>query len=168
MARHALRMPRMEALFNTVVPVALVVLSGYLLGRRLEMDLSTLSRLTLYALVPALILDSMYRAEYTLEGVWGLVLGFSLTSALLFALGVYGVLTRRTAILVFLSIELMLNAANLSLVGFARAYGLDGQVAALMVIAVAAAEVAVGLGLIVAIFRHRESTAVDDLSELRG
>ena len=95
-------------------------------------------------------------------------MSYLLTSALLFALGVYGVLTRRTAILVFLSIELMLNAANLSLVGFARAYGLDGQVAALMAIAVAAAEVAVGLGLIVAIFRHRESTAVDDLSELRG
>lgn len=98
----------------------------------------------------------------------GGAVSYLLTSALLFALGVYGVLTRRTAILVFLSIELMLNAANLSLVGFARAYGLDGQVAALMVIAVAAAEVAVGLGLIVAIFRHRESTAVDDLSELRG
>ncbi|AFH39664.1 NADH:ubiquinone oxidoreductase subunit K [Thermus parvatiensis] len=95
-------------------------------------------------------------------------MSYLLTSAFLFALGVYGVLTRRTAILVFLSIELMLNAANLSLVGFARAYGLDGQVAALMVIAIAAAEVAVGLGLIVAIFRHRESTAVDDLSELRG
>ena len=95
-------------------------------------------------------------------------MSYLLASALLFALGVYGVLTRRTAILIFLSIELMLNAANLSLVGFARAYGLDGQVAALMVIAVAAAEVAVGLGLIVAIFRHRESTAVDDLSELRG
>ena len=95
-------------------------------------------------------------------------MSYLLASALLFALGVYGVLTRRTAILVFLSIELMLNAANLSLVGFARAYGLDGQVAALLVIAVAAAEVAVGLGLIVAIFRHRESTAVDDLSELRG
>ena len=95
-------------------------------------------------------------------------MSYLLASALLFALGVYGVLTRRTAILVFLSIGLMLNAANLSLVGFARAYGLDGQVAALMVIAVAAAEVAVGLGLIVAIFRHRESTAVDDLSELRG
>jgi NADH-quinone oxidoreductase subunit K len=93
---------------------------------------------------------------------------FLLASALLFALGVYGVLTRRTAILVFLSIELMLNAANLSLVGFARAYGLEGQVAALMVIAIAAAEVAVGLGLIVAIFRHRESTALDDLFELRG
>ena len=95
-------------------------------------------------------------------------MSYLLASALLFALGVYGVLTRRTAILVFLSRELMLNAANRSLVGFARAYGLDGQVAALMVIAVAAAEVAVGLGLIVAIFRHRESTAVDDLSELRG
>ncbi|ALJ91425.1 NADH-quinone oxidoreductase subunit NuoK [Thermus aquaticus] len=95
-------------------------------------------------------------------------MSFLLASALLFALGVYGVLTRRTAILVFLSIELMLNAANLSLVGFARAYGLEGQVAALMVIAIAAAEVAVGLGLIVAIFRHRESTALDDLSELRG
>ena len=95
-------------------------------------------------------------------------MSYLLASALLFALGVYGGLTRRTAILVLLSIELMLNAANLSLVGFARAYGLDGQVAALMVIAVAAAEVAVGLGLIVAIFRHRESTAVDDLSELRG
>jgi len=93
---------------------------------------------------------------------------FLLASALLFALGVYGVLTRRTAILVFLSIELMLNAANLALVGFARAHGLGGQVAALTVIAIAAAEVAVGLGLIVAIFRHRESTAVDDLSELRG
>ena len=95
-------------------------------------------------------------------------MSYLFTSALLFALGVYGVLTRRTAILVFLSIELMLNAANLSLVGFARAHGLEGQVAALMVITIAAAEVAVGLGLIVAIFRHRESTAVDDLSELRG
>ena len=88
-------------------------------------------------------------------------MSYLLASALLFALGVYGVLTRRTAILVFLSIELMLNAANLSLVGFARAYGLDGQVAALMVIAVAAAEVAVGLGPIVAILRHRARTALD-------
>jgi NADH-quinone oxidoreductase subunit K len=89
-------------------------------------------------------------------------------SALLFSLGVYGVLTRRTAILLFLSIELMLNAANLAFVTLAKAYGLAGQVAALFVIAVAAAEVAVGLGLIVAVFRHRESTAVDDLSQLRG
>ncbi|BAW01118.1 putative permease [Thermus thermophilus] len=79
-------MPHMQALLNTVVPVALVVLSGYLLGKRLEMDLSTLSRLTLYVLVPALILDSMYRAEYTREGLWGLTLGFALTYLLLFLL----------------------------------------------------------------------------------
>ncbi|KGQ20926.2 NADH-quinone oxidoreductase subunit NuoK [Thermus filiformis] len=95
-------------------------------------------------------------------------MSYLLMSSLLFALGVYGVLTRRSAILVFLSIELMLNAANLALVTFARGFGLEGQVAALLVIAVAAAEVAVGLGLIVAVFRHRESTSVDDLSELRG
>ncbi|GGM91779.1 transporter [Thermus composti] len=74
----------MEALLNTVVPVALVVFSGYLLGKRLEMDLATLSRLTLYLLVPALIFDAMYRAEYTREGLLGLVLGFALTYGLLF------------------------------------------------------------------------------------
>ncbi|WP_337843855.1 NADH-quinone oxidoreductase subunit NuoK [Thermus sp.] len=95
-------------------------------------------------------------------------MSYLLASALLFSLGVYGVLTRRTAILLFLSIELMLNAANLAFVTLAKAHGLAGQVAALFVIAVAAAEVAVGLGLIVAVFRHRESTAVDDLSQLRG
>jgi len=74
----------MEALLNTVVPVALVVVSGYLLGKRLEMDLTTLSRLTLYLLVPALILDSMYRAEYSREGLLGLTLGFALTYGALY------------------------------------------------------------------------------------
>lgn len=69
----------MEALLNTVLPVGLVVLSGYLLGRRVEMDLTTLSRLTLYLLVPALIFDSMYRASFTREGLLGLALGFALT-----------------------------------------------------------------------------------------
>ncbi|MER3484451.1 MAG: NADH-quinone oxidoreductase subunit NuoK [Meiothermus sp.] len=92
-----------------------------------------------------------------------------ITSALLFATGAYGALTRRTAILVFLSIELMLNAANLSLISFAKLTGsLDAQVVTLFVIAIAAAEVAVGLGLIVAIFRRRETTSVDDLRGLRG
>ncbi|GEM86122.1 NADH-quinone oxidoreductase subunit NuoK [Meiothermus granaticius] len=92
-----------------------------------------------------------------------------ITSALLFATGAYGALTRRTAILVFLSIELMLNAANLALISFAKLTGsLDAQVVALFVIAIAAAEVAVGLGLIVAIFRRRETTSVDDLRGLRG
>lgn len=92
-----------------------------------------------------------------------------ITSALLFAMGAYGSLTRRTAILVFLSIELMLNAANLSLISFGKLTGsLDAQVVTLFVIAIAAAEVAVGLGLIVAIFRRRETTSVDDLRGLRG
>ncbi len=94
---------------------------------------------------------------------------YLLLSALLFAIGLYGVLARRTAILIFMSIELMLNAANLAFVAFARHSGhLDGQVMALVVIALAAAEVAVGLGIIVAVFRARSSTSVDDLAELRG
>jgi NADH-quinone oxidoreductase subunit K len=94
---------------------------------------------------------------------------YLLLSALLFAIGLYGVLARRTAILIFMAIELMLNAANLAFVAFARASGnLDGQVMALVVIALAAAEVAVGLGIIVAVFRARSSTSVDDLAELRG
>jgi NADH-quinone oxidoreductase subunit K len=92
-----------------------------------------------------------------------------MTSAILFAIGIYGALTRRTAILVFLSVELMLNAANLALITFAKLNGnLDAQVTALFVIAIAAAEVAVGLGIIVAIFRRRETTSVDELRQLRG
>ncbi|GAA5337648.1 AEC family transporter [Thermus antranikianii] len=74
----------MQALLNTVLPVALVVFSGYLLGKRIPMDLTTLSRLTLYLLVPALIFDAMYRAEYSREGLVGLALGFALTYLLLF------------------------------------------------------------------------------------
>ncbi len=94
---------------------------------------------------------------------------YLLLSALLFAIGLFGVLSRRTAILIFMSIELMLNAANLAFVAFARSSGqLDGQVMALVVIALAAAEAAVGLGIIVAVFRARSSTSVDDLAELRG
>lgn len=79
-------MPYMQALLNTVLPVALVVLAGYLLGRRVAMDLTTLSRLTLYLLVPALIFDAMYRAEYSREGLLGLTLGFALTYTLLYLL----------------------------------------------------------------------------------
>ncbi|HAR69464.1 transporter [Thermus scotoductus] len=77
-------MPHMQALLNTVLPVALVVFSGYLMGKRIPMDLTTLSRLTLYLLVPALIFDAMYRAEYSREGLVGLALGFTLTYLLLF------------------------------------------------------------------------------------
>ncbi|MDX2005146.1 MAG: NADH-quinone oxidoreductase subunit NuoK [Meiothermus sp.] len=92
-----------------------------------------------------------------------------ITSALMFAVGAYGALTRRTAILVFLSVELMLNASALALIAFSNLTGsLEPQVVVLFVIAIAAAEVAVGLGLIVAIFRRRETTSVDDLRQLRG
>jgi NADH-quinone oxidoreductase subunit K len=91
------------------------------------------------------------------------------TSALMFAIGAYGALTRRTAILVFLSVELMLNGAALALVTFAKmTSSLEAQVVVLFVIAIAAAEVAVGLGLIIAIFRRRETTSVDELRQLRG
>lgn len=96
-------------------------------------------------------------------------------SALLFAIGAVGVLTRRSAIMMFLSIELMLNAGNLAMVAYARqwsaagsATALSGQAAVFIVLAIAAAEVAVGLGILVAIFRYRASTDVDLLSEVRA
>ena len=90
-------------------------------------------------------------------------------SAILFTLGAMGVLIRRNAIIIFMSIELMLNAANLLFVAFARSFDhLDGQVFVFFVIAVAAAEVAVGLALIVAIFRTKGSIDIDELSSLKG
>lgn len=90
-------------------------------------------------------------------------------SAILFALGLTGVLVRRTAVLVFLSVELMLNAANLALIVFARAWGdLIAQSAVFIVMTLAAAEVAIGLAIIVAIFSKRASTNVDELAEIKG
>ena len=90
-------------------------------------------------------------------------------SAVLFAVGAGGVLIRRSPLVILLCLELMLNAGNLALVAFARAHGnAEGQVFALIVMVVAACEVVVGLGLIVAIFRRRLPLNVDDLRELRG
>jgi NADH-quinone oxidoreductase subunit K len=90
-------------------------------------------------------------------------------SAILFTIGVLGVLLRRNALLIFMSIELMLNAANLAMVAFAMRWNqLDGQMFVFFIMTVAAAEVAVGLALIVTIFRTRNSTSVDDLSTLKG
>ena len=90
-------------------------------------------------------------------------------SAVLFTLGVLGVLVRRNAIVVFMSVELMLNAANLAFIAFAReGPNPGGQVFVFFVIAVAAAEVAVGLALIVAIFRTKRSIDIDQVSQLRG
>lgn len=90
-------------------------------------------------------------------------------SAVLFTIGALGVLIRRNAIIIFMSVELMLNAANLAFVAFARFHeALSGQIFVFFVITVAAAEVAVGLALIVAIFRNKESIDVDEIHELRG
>jgi NADH-quinone oxidoreductase subunit K len=90
-------------------------------------------------------------------------------SALLFTIGVVGVLIRRNAIVVFMCVELMLNAVNLTFIAFSRVNGaLDGQVLSFFVMVVAAAEVVVGLGILVAIFRKRASTSVDDVNLLRG
>ncbi|MBC8331258.1 MAG: NADH-quinone oxidoreductase subunit NuoK [Anaerolineae bacterium] len=90
-------------------------------------------------------------------------------SAILFSIGALGVLIRRNAIIIFMSVELMLNAANLAFVAFARSYeSLSGQVFVFFIMTVAAAEVAVGLALIVAIFRSKHNIDVDQMSSLKG
>jgi NADH-quinone oxidoreductase subunit K len=100
---------------------------------------------------------------------------YIILSAILFSLGVVGVLVRRNALIIFMSIELMLNAANLAFVAFARTREIatgkslfEGQIFVFFVIAVAAAEVAVGLALIVEIFKSKRSIDVDQMSSLKG
>jgi NADH-quinone oxidoreductase subunit K len=90
-------------------------------------------------------------------------------SGVLFALGTLGVLLRKNALLIFMSVELQLNAVNLSLVAFSRMHNeLDGQVLAFFSMVVAAAEVVVGLAIILTVYRRRRSASVDDLTVLRG
>ena len=90
-------------------------------------------------------------------------------SAVLFSMGVLGVLVRRNPLVIFMSIEIMLNAANLAFVAFGQQHGsVDGQALVFFVLCVAAAEVAVGLAIIVAIFRLRRRLSVDELSLMRG
>jgi NADH-quinone oxidoreductase subunit K len=94
---------------------------------------------------------------------------YLIVAAILFGIGALGVMLRRSPLIVLLSLEIMLNAANLTLVAFARQQGsMDGQIFALAVMAVAAAEVAIGLGLIVAMARRRMLLDVDQASALRG
>jgi len=94
---------------------------------------------------------------------------YVLLSALLFTLGVLGVLIRRNALIVFMSVELMLNSANLALVAFAQRWqSANGQILVFFVITVAAAEVAVGLALLVTIFRSRRTTDIDEINTLKG
>lgn len=88
-------------------------------------------------------------------------------SAILFAIGVAGVVFRRNAIILFLCIELMLNAVNLAFVGFSRSVGIDGQIFVFFVMTVAAAEAAVGLALVIAIFRHFETVDMRNFNLLR-
>jgi len=94
-------------------------------------------------------------------------LHYLVLSAALFAIGTIGVLTRRNVIIILMSIELILNAVNLNLVAFSRLYGLHGQIFAIFVITDAAAEAAVGLGIIIAFFRNKETVNVDEVDLLR-
>ena len=98
-----------------------------------------------------------------------LVNQFLLLGAVLFCIGVYGVLARRNGVLMLMSIELILNAVNINLVVFGAVHGnVAGQVFALFVIAVAAAEVGVGLAIVLLIFRNRQNINVDELSSMKG
>ena len=100
----------------------------------------------------------------TVPASWYLVV-----AALLFGIGALGLLTRRSALIMFMCVELMLNAVNLTFVAFARdLHDIGGQAAVFFVLVVAAAEVTVGLGIVVSVFRKRSSTSVDALSEMKG
>ena len=94
---------------------------------------------------------------------------FLILAAVLFGIGAFGLLTRRSALIMFMCIELMLNAVNLTFVTYSRSlHDIGGQASVFFVLVVAAAEVTVGLAIVVSIFRRRQSITVDDLSEMRG
>ncbi len=103
-----------------------------------------------------------------------LAVNFFLLAAVLFCIGVYGAIARRNAVLVLMSVELILNAVNLNLLGFSLYnaesgnVNIDGHVFALFIIAIAAAEVGVGLAMVMLVYRNRRSIALDELSEMRG
>jgi NADH:ubiquinone oxidoreductase subunit K len=98
-----------------------------------------------------------------------LAVNFLVLAGALFSIGVFGVIARRNAVMVLMSIELILNSVNLNLVAFALMNDdVDGQIFALFVVAVAAAEVGVGLAMVLMIYRNRRSIALDELSEMKG
>jgi NADH-quinone oxidoreductase subunit K len=98
-----------------------------------------------------------------------MLLGPSLAvSAILFSLGVVGVLLRRNAIVIFMCIELMLNAVNLTFVALSQQIGIEGQVFVFFVMTVAAAEAAVGLAIVIALYRHRDTVNLQNINLLRG
>ena len=94
-------------------------------------------------------------------------LHYLVVAAALFIIGTIGVLTRRNVVIVLMSIELILNAVNLNLVAFSRMYGLDGQVFSIFIIADAAAEAAVGLGILIAFFRNKETINADEIDLMK-
>lgn len=94
---------------------------------------------------------------------------YLILSAIIFAVGAVGVLVRRNALIIFMCVELMMNAVNLTLIALADRFGqLDGQIFVFMVMAVAAAEVAVGLAIVMALVHHRDTTNVDEINLLKG
>jgi NADH:ubiquinone oxidoreductase subunit K len=98
-----------------------------------------------------------------------LINNFLLLGAVLFCIGVYGVIARKNAVMVLMSIELILNSVNINLLAFSQLHGNpDGNTFALYIIAVAAAEVGVGLAMVLLIYRNRKSIALDQLSEMKG
>jgi NADH:ubiquinone oxidoreductase subunit K len=98
-----------------------------------------------------------------------LVNEFLLLGAVLFCIGVYGVIARKNAVMVLMAIELILNSVNINLLAFSQLHNnLDGNVFALYIIAVAAAEVGVGLAMVLLIYRNRKSISLDELSEMKG
>jgi NADH:ubiquinone oxidoreductase subunit K len=98
-----------------------------------------------------------------------LVNNFLILGAVLFCIGVYGVIARKNAVMVLMSVELILNSVNLNLLAFSQMNGnVDGHTFALFIIAVAAAEVGVGLAMVLLVYRNRKSIALDELSEMKG
>jgi NADH:ubiquinone oxidoreductase subunit K len=98
-----------------------------------------------------------------------LINNFLLLGAVLFCIGVYGVIARKNAVMVLMSIELILNSVNINLLAFSLLHGgVDGNTFALFIIAIAAAEVGVGLAMVLLIYRNRKSIALDELSEMKG
>ena len=98
-----------------------------------------------------------------------LINNFLLLGAVLFCIGVYGVIARKNAVMVLMSIELILNSVNINLLAFSMLHGnVDGNTFALYIIAVAAAEVGVGLAMVLLVYRNRKSIALDELSEMKG
>ena len=94
---------------------------------------------------------------------------YLILSAILFAIGVVGVVTRRNALIIYMCIELMLNGVNLTFIAFSRHFGdMGGQIFTFMVMTVAAAEAAVGLAIIISVFRNRQTVDVDDVNLLKG